>query len=356
MRNFLFKLMVVGIVGVLSPVTHACWWPWFPAYGVGYAPYAAPYGGYGYGAYYGGYQPVSYASYAAPANYAPVYTASYGTFAASSCNTGCCDSCNTCGVACSSGCGSGSCGVACIGVESGTLRPSTDPISNKGTGETARPQRREEPDRSRRGTYEDPVDNRSSNPPTFDPDRDAPMFGPGSSTDDTTGAGGRSGDPDWIRSREGSGNEVDDILNRELPEDFRRARRPITTPVDEPADGKSSQEGETGADSDSSKGTEKSKGDDIDAPESDLGKEVSPIDFLAPPTDDEERAAVEPLMLTQSRLRSSHFDVLTASRLAAESRRRESASNTDTRISDSKVRERTIRWISVPAPEGRVRL
>ncbi len=390
MRIFLSKTLVVGLLLVLAPASQACWWPFFPAYGAGYAPWAPTYAGYGPSSagYYGGYPPVSYASYAAPVNYAPAYSAGYASYSSASysaggCAVACCDPCTSCGSACGPGCVGAACGAACTGVETGTLRPAADPISNTGTGrtrdsETRDPRDERDPldERDRRSTprgYESPTDEGPGSRGTFENDTSAPLFNDDTGRDmfgpsnESTGIGGARGSG-WGQTQDrsgtpaqGSGNAVDDILNQRLDDQFPEFRRTNRPPITEPVE-------EDGSTDDTSDGTAAEPRDaenpesDNDAtapvpPASDLGREVSPQDFVSPPTSEDENAAVRPLMMAQGKLRSNHFDVISVRRLAAESRDPQNGTGRpDTHLSDTTSNTRPLRWISVPAPAGRVRL
>jgi len=122
-----------AVVALATPASACCWFPFGGWWGAGYN--AAPsYSSYYAPSYSSGYSP-SYTSYYGSPAYssfygggsmiAPAYTAgyaSYGSYGAGCCTNSCCDSCG------SSGCASGS----CVGTEPvGSLKPATDPISNK---------------------------------------------------------------------------------------------------------------------------------------------------------------------------------------------------------------------------------
>ena len=97
---------------------------------------------------------------------------------------------------------------------------------------------------------------------------------------------------------------------------------------------------------------EESSSPDIPADNGGLGAEAQPDDFL-PPESDSESSSNSTSFLSESQQRSSHFDVLSMQRLAGKS----SPKRVDaTLVSSSQKSQRPAQWISIPLPEGRIRL
>jgi len=88
------------------------------------------------------------------------------------------------------------------------------------------------------------------------------------------------------------------------------------------------------------------------AAEENLGTEAKPDDFSQPETD-ASNGPGSSSFLSDSQLRSSHLDVLSMQRLAG---RTNSKSIQATQVSSSQKVQRPAQWISIPLPEGRVRL
>ena len=286
-------------------------------------------GGWGWGvpgyAYNYNYAPAVYA-YNPPANYTVGYGgfSSYAGYGAACCQTNCCQS--SCGSSCVGSCGNSSCGESEI-----LKRPVADPISNE--------DRTFGTDKDRAGTY-DSTTPRSTIPRTETEPGDT-FSRPGTTPGGWNGGSG-------INSRSNSGG----LFNEDLPDpnsglgsdpvrsappafDQRSIKPPMNMPVDEEP--------------------VKSPVDDVPAEtqpssttEPDASKEVSPKDFLAPETT---RAPVSDRLLAQ--FRSRHTDAVPMQRLATGQKRSEQSGS---RISSSETEIRPLRWISAPAPAGRVSL
>ncbi|MEO2019272.1 MAG: hypothetical protein ABGZ53_33475 [Fuerstiella sp.] len=118
-------------------------------------------------------------------------------------------------------------------------------------------------------------------------------------------------------------NEVDDV------QDHGVNKPPVSDPVDED-------------EADDASGEENS----AEQGDTGLGTEVDVKDFLSPDT------SVDRASVSRS-FRSSHIDVLSMHRLAGDSR---NAGTSRVLVSSSSQQQRPARWISVPLPNGRIRL
>lgn len=319
--------VLVTCVAVTLPASACCLFPWLPTYG-GY--------GYGYGC---GYRSCGYAP-------AP-YSVGYGCYSGcSTCGQSACSACSTCGSSCGSYCGS-SCGSACGGSCGATevrKEPAPDPIS--------RDRRNDDRDKTfQGGNYNnDPARSRDDSTGDFGAGTRSDDFGAGTSTSDEAdrwspgGSGEEAEKPfglddipngsdfDGSSSRKpatdglGESGTVDDGAGTG-PVDFEARKPPVGEPVDD------------------------SNGGKADASET-SGTEVDSTDFLTPPADVE--GAVRPAGLLSAReSRSSHFGVITRTRLATGST--QSAARA-TMISSGRTKQAPVRWISVPRPADRVQL
>ena len=312
--------------------------PYYPTYGAGYGGWGA---GYAYAprSFYG-YNNYRYAGY----GYRGYSYAGYGGFNSA------CGTCGTCGTAascssCNSGCstctttaGYGSWGVsngftnACCGTTSPTStsdKPATD-INTDDADRTFAPAGTDATD----STYDDapvrvddaapsgdfsapstssgidwtkPRNPATSEPAEADSSTEPAPFG----TDNTEGSG-------LIPPKEF------DPLNRDTN------KPPISNPIDEEGTDAAGEEAPA-----AEQGSTGSQGSDVDVK-----------DFLSPESSVDRASA--------SRVfRSSHVDVISMPRLAGDSR---SVSSHRTLVSSGRQEQRPARWISVPPPNGRIRL
>lgn len=285
-------------------------------------------------------------------------------------NSGCCAPCGSCcPTACGGSCGSGSC-ASCTPTEIRN-KAVPDPISNERSDDRDSRDRRFE---GNSGDYnDDPSDRRGVGDDDFgggnsdwNPSREeAPDPGAdgfrGSETDRTPppfnrnsedipglngfersqrppmdGFGSGTDVPEAGSETEGDG-DVESILNRGAN------KPPINLPVEEGTN-----------DSDTSEaapGTTPAPGEGAD-----IGTEAEPGEFLGPDIEGGEgttEGALRSRLLSRREARSSHFGVLSTERLAGSINR--SATSRHTSVSSREDKQQPVRWISLPAPAGRVR-
>lgn len=198
-----------AVVALAAPASACCWFPLGGWWGAGYnaAPAYSSYYAPSYTSYYGAgsvMAPVSGCCGSA----APAYAANYGSYGAGCCTNACCDSCG------SAGCASGS----CAGTEPvGSLKPATDPISNK-----SKPAYDEDP-RSRTFPSDTTPPRTRSSDPLEDPVR-KDMF-------DRPAGGGTGSNP-------GAGTETEqDLFPADDGLEFGRDRNSQKPPMEDPLDG-----------------------------------------------------------------------------------------------------------------------
>lgn len=233
------------------------------------------------------------------------------------------------------------------------MRPVADPVSSTRQKEDAPDSSETEPVR----TYD------GSTPDDTETSKDVQPFDGFEAPANTSDAGAEG--PDWTKSgtggaaagdRTGTSSEVDDILQN-FPAPFTEQssqRPPITNPV-EGVDKATEATDETPNDTtpgeaDGSK--PESQQQTLRIPNESLGTEVDLKEFLSP-ADDTDRVLLDMRTLTHTDRRSSHAEVIGVARLAV---KRNSVAE-DSRISSTRtVPEKSLQWISVPMPAGRIRL
>jgi hypothetical protein len=326
MKQIYFSAIAFWLL--LAPSASAwCLFPYYPTYGAGYGGWGA---GYAYAPRsFFGYNNYRYAGY----GYRGYSYAGYGSFnsACRTCGTAAsCGSCNTGCSTCVTTAGYGGCRVpaCCPNSSSSTSgKPDTD-INADDSGRTFAP-----------------ADNDASDS-TYDA---AP-------TDDTAPSGDFSAPPsssgiDWTKPRNPAGNDTsaddtsappalfgDDTADDSglvPPNTFDPLNRdtnkpPVSTPIDEDATDDSTKE-DTSATEQGNTG---------------LGGKADVRDFLSPDR------VIDRSSVTHS-FRSSHADVMSMPRLAGEARDMRSG---PTLVSSSRQEQQPPRWISVPLPNGRIRL
>ncbi|MEO1980611.1 MAG: hypothetical protein ABGZ23_13805 [Fuerstiella sp.] len=324
----------------MESVSAASMFGYYPTYSTGYYGWGS---GYAYARPNYGYANYGYRNWGYPSSgYRNCGYASYG-----GCNSGC----GTCGTAvsyggCNSGCGTcgtvvryGGCGVsncctnACYTNPGCGTETSGSPKTDSESGSTNRtfdPVDDEKPGRGYddfSGDDTEPSGDFSA-PPSSGRDWTKPRNPTGDeSSDDTSSAPPSLFNPDGsLRTTEEEFpplKEFDDAQNRGVN------KPPMSNPVDEDEaddssdDEPTAEQGNTG-----------------------LGTEIDVKDFLSPDT------SVDRASVSRS-FRSSHVDVLSMHRLAGDSR---NAVTSRTLVSSSRRQQRPARWISVPLPNGRIRL
>lgn len=337
--NLVRTLTVLVTCAALCLPTSAC----------GLFPFLPTYGGYGYG--YGGYVSCGYYGYSSCGYRGCGYIASP-----------CCTPCSSC---CTTSCGS-SCDNSCGATE---VRKEAIPDSNFD-------QKRSDDDDRRGRTFRggdsetDSDDDDRSRSRSFGSGRDA---APGTRSDDFgTESGSESGQGDAGRwtppgaDRSNSREFGDSLLDR-IPGSDEFGDSSSQKPLTEGLDGSGISTPDAGTESGSSEiidhgarrppitaPVEEGGSNQNSGSETETGIESGSTEFLGP--DGTARSsATDRRFLTNRDLRSSHFGVISAPRLAGESDRSVGASSS-TAISSGKKRTTPVRWISVPAPGGSVRL
>ena len=318
-RLFAAIFTVASLIGGMSSASACCLWPFGGWWGAGYNGY--------YGANYSPYVPVSagYAGYQS----AGYYSAGYG--AADCCAPACCDPCG-CG---SGGCGSGGCGPggcntgSCVGTPTptpaGGLKPETDTNFDRGTRE--------------KGTYDDDGFDRDrlrTRDPLPEPDAD-PLPGARSAPlRSRTRPAPIEPDPvDDFRSAPAGGADSEpfgaDQIQKKPPMDEPGGDLPAVNPAVDPA-----------------------------TPDSGTTDTLNGSTFLedekAVPADQTRRD--QPVSLTKRT--SGLNEVIAPKRLASRSLPapavREKTSFAGKGNSDKAGPRPTVRWISIPLPEGNAQL
>lgn len=309
-----------AVVAMTTPASACCWFPfggWWgagynaaPAYSSNYAPsYTSYYGSPAYSSFYGA------GSMMAPMSgccgtAAPAYAASYGSYGAGCCTNSCCDSCG------SGGCASGS----CVGTEPvGSLKPATDPISNK-----SKPAYDDEP---RTRTFPSDTDNPRPRSRDLDPGLDPlddtnkkDMF------DRPAGGTGRTGvDTDTEKDP----FPADDGLN------FGRDRDTQKPPMEDPLDGTT-----------------------IDPVDENPATPKDDKTFIDGTTTPSETSRGRDTVIART---SALSEVIAPKRLASRSLPSTSRSVSSSKVagkvdSQKKVQQKSLRWISAPLPNGHASL
>ena len=344
MKYIYFSAIALCLLSVES-VSASSMFGYYPTYSTGYYgwgsgyAYAQPY--YGYSNYRyasNGYRSCGYGGCNSGCGTVAPYTVSYG-----GCNSGCgtavryggCNTaCGTCGTTVSYGCGISNCCTNACYTNSccdavGSASPPTDTESDSSNRtfdpneeDTSAPEYDEAP-RNNPGPGGDFAAPSSSG---IDWTKPRNPTG-GESSEDGSSAPPSLFNPDGSLRTNDDGlippNEVDDAQGHGVN------KPPMSNPVDEDGaddsskDDQSTEQGSTG-----------------------LGKETDIKDFLSPDT------SVDRASASRS-FRSSHIDVLSMHRLAGDSR---NAGRSRTQVSSSSQDQRPARWISVPLPNGRIRL
>jgi hypothetical protein len=350
MRSILVSLTAILLVATPQTASACCMFPFFGC--------TAGWGVPGYG-----YSPASYGGGNCCTSYAPSYSAGYAPYNGysgySGVSNGCCGS--TCGSTCGSSCGGCS---NCASESFSSSKPVPDPISG----------RDRDYDKSRDRTFDG-----SNNDRRTDDREPLDSF---SGANDAGRSGLDSNATEWDRSRDRERNPVDSTfgpLDRRRPDATDSEFPPLRDDLG-PLDGSSirsnnrpdfSTEPESPntdpIDHTSNKppmnspvdevlppsAPEAAATEDIDAQQKgstdSTGTETDVKDFLPPETNTSSRQ----MQLSQRELRSSHFGVTQAVRLATYSR---SPSSNTSEVSSSRTEEKPLRWISIPLPEGRDRL
>lgn len=293
MKRLIATVLVVGFsVATSGSASACCLWP---------------FGGW-WGAGYGGYYSAGYAPYVPPMGY---YGAAYAP--SDCCAPACCDPCGA------GGCSSGS----CAGTNpSGSLKPESDSNFEKGTKDN---NTYDEFDRSPSRRRQDDLDNRPLDPADSQtrklPVDQAPV--------------------DDFRSRPMGGTAADEPAFELDPADEQIKKKP---PMDDPA---------------------------LDIPPVDAAEPASPMTTPAPSTDDtdtfldldkkanDSSKTEEPANAFQT-FSSTFNEVVAPKRLASRSLPATGSQGKTSfagKSSDDKSRANSsVRWISVPMPEGNVRL
>jgi hypothetical protein len=334
MKQIYFSAIALCLL--MTPSASAwCLFPYYPTYGAGYGGWGAgyayaprAYNNYRYAGY--GYRGYSYAGYGG-------FSSACGTCgtaaSCSSCNSGC-STCTTtagyggCGI---SNCCTNSCFTDACGGTSTSGKPATD-ANTDDSDRTFAPAGNDATD----STYDDapPVEDAA---PSGDFSAPSTSSGidwtkPRNPTTTEPAGDGSPTSPAPFGTNDGLGTEDSGLI---APKEFDPLNRdtnkpPISNPIDEEATDESSEEapaaeqGSTGS----------------------LGGEVDIKDFLSP------EASVDRASASRS-FRSSHADVISMPRLAGDSR---VVRDSRTLVSSSRNEQRPARWISVPLPNGRIRL
>ena len=341
---------ILATISMTLQASACCLFPFLPTY-------APVYGGYGCG--YRGF------GFAAPAYYSAGY---YG--ASSACNTCCTTSCcptSTCGSSCSS----------CVPTEVRN-KAVPDPISNeKSDAAGGEKTFRGGSDRGR-GVGEDDFGRgvggyESGRAGSTDGDKDWSASGDGGTgsegsrtpfggmNDEIPGRGGfessnrpplgglEGGEGTGTGDEGGSASEGDGgIINHSAN------KAPINLPLHDESDGEGDDDTTNAGDnSQTEQGNTEQNASGADA-DVDPGAETDANEFLGPENEDTDAtdSSARLRLFSQRDVRSSHFGVISAPRLARKSRAEDTSRSV---ISSSRTKQRPVRWISLPSPDGRVR-
>lgn len=334
-RNFAF-VAVCSLMTICSSASACCLFPFFPTYSAGYPMFGLAPPVYPAANYYSAAYAPSY-SYGGPSYYSggcstgcgTNYSASYGSYSTSGCCNECVSGCGTIG-----GCAGGNCmGSNCVGTEIRS-RPEPDPQLDRDPRTFGNDDYdRDLIDNRRDDLYDDR--NRRDDPPRRDP-MDDDSFGrtrgdsnTRDSSDDWSPSSGFD-DPLLNNDRGGSGTGFDDPLYRDgrKPPMDDGTMAPAADPMNDPIIDRSSRKPPMSAPVIEEEPTD-----------SDDGR--NPSDLL-PSADDAEPKS------------TSIKEATSFVRLAGYSRQKERA--TSSQISSSRNKQRAPRWISLPAPAGRIRL
>ncbi len=375
-------------VSIGSQSVSACFFPFFPTYTAGYAPW-----GMGWGV---PYRPVAF-------NYAPQYAPSYAP--AANCGTGCGtysagfqgfnasqflsnpisygygSGCNSCGNACGGGCGvignvvnyggcDNGCGTECIGTETRKV-PEADEIYNSDRAPRTfdgnrddRTDRRDTRDRIESDGFRPRSDSDSGFGSRREDERDWNPSGPERNDRRNTRPEDRS-IPGLNRSE--FGEERGGFGSGSIDDDL--GRPPLTSPNERTSPGSGGLgrepfEGFPGGGSGTERLNRKPEVDagSVDAApiEQSLRKPEMPdieaddagsatTEAPAPDANDKDFLPADETAFN----RSSHFEILKMPRLAGRSTNRRVSA---TKVSSSRKKQLPPRWISIPMPAGRVRL
>lgn len=343
----MIKLLTATVVTVaLVSTSSACWFPFFPTYSAGYAGWGYPAPAYNYASYapsFGYQQSYGYS----PISYGVPYSASYGGFSSTCCNTcglsSCCGTCGNSGAIGFASYGSG-CASDCVSANCIPSDVVNKPVPDS-VGGGAADDRRDLPKTYEPPQAKDPLDDRAPWPGDRTPALDGGRgddFGRGRS--EGAGTGSDRGLPNptdgWGSGRPGGASDGGGMFD-ELDRNGRKV--PMSDPeLSEPA--LIDQTGYKPPMSDPMK------------LEEGTGEEASPAtedpDLIAPEAPVESALRSSIFYASNTNFRSSHFDVLRPQRTVGNSNQRAPV----TQISTSKKIQQAPRWISVPMPVGRERI